>query len=386
VSVISDKKLKDPTFDYTEQFKYRWTQFYLNTGLVSVPTGQPSTITVAGQDISVYVPKDNEGSRGVIIADPCFQSQYIDCQYEAEFDMFNRTTLMLNAINAHSDIHYWMILGDNFYDQKGVHTDAWFNALTVESKSKIFGTVPGNHDYWVFGDPSSYDHFDDQLGNGFMQYYGQDVSASVSSSSATPYDFSVSPRSPLNNGDEKYLPVFSNFFYYNTIGNVGFIGFSGAYEWNSTAKAYFEEACTYFSQHDDAKAILLMGHWNDQNLGCQDGMSTEQAYAELLKLDQCQPIAAKLRYVEGHTHCNRIIEADVGYMVAGQGMSGCGNFGFPVFDSTGSDLKVYYFPFQRAAINTTKGFDNFDSIYECIKLNGVSGCYHMADLWSSVPL
>lgn len=119
VSVVSDKKLQDPVFDYTEQFKYRWTQFYLNTGLIEVSPGETSTLTVAGQDISVYVPKDNEGTRGVIFADPCFTSHWVHCKYGAIFDVFNRSTLMLNAINAHSDVQYWMVVGDNFYDQIG---------------------------------------------------------------------------------------------------------------------------------------------------------------------------------------------------------------------------------------------------------------------------
>ena len=62
--------------------------------------------------------------------------------------------------------------------------------------------------------------------------------------------------------------------------------------------------------------------------------------------------------------------------------SGCGGaFGFTVVDSTNGTLKVYYFPIAQA-----NEFDNYDTIVNCISTNGVSGCYHLATLWSSTPL
>jgi Calcineurin-like phosphoesterase len=90
-----------------------------------------------------------EGVRGVILADPCFQSEWIVCVYQTKFSTFERTTTLLNAINAHDDVSYFQILGDNFYDQAGEATSQWFAALSDQSKSKVFATVPGNHDYWV---------------------------------------------------------------------------------------------------------------------------------------------------------------------------------------------------------------------------------------------
>jgi hypothetical protein len=37
--------------------------------------------------------------------------------------------------------------GDNFYDRKGDATAAFYDQLTLQAKSKIMLTVPGNHDY-----------------------------------------------------------------------------------------------------------------------------------------------------------------------------------------------------------------------------------------------
>ena len=42
---------------------------------------------------------------------------------------------------------------DNFYDRKGTLTSTWMNQINLHSKSKIFATVAGNHDYWGFGTP-----------------------------------------------------------------------------------------------------------------------------------------------------------------------------------------------------------------------------------------
>jgi len=189
---------------------------YLNTKLVTITPGVKSSIAVSSTtNIDVLIPKENEGTRGVIIADPCFQSTWIVCAYQGKFQTFSRTTELLNAINARDDVSFFQILGDNFYDQTGDATASWFAALTLESKSKVFATVPGNHDYWVNAMPSL-EVPSDQLGNGFMQYYGQDVIASVASGSSTPYDFSISPTAGTRGSSER-LPLASNYFFYNKV-------------------------------------------------------------------------------------------------------------------------------------------------------------------------
>ncbi len=63
-------------------------------------------------------------------------------------------------------------------------------------KSAFFATVPGNHDFWINAAPTQY-VTTDQLGNGFMQYYGQDTVSSLmndcESGSGLPYDFETHP-------------------------------------------------------------------------------------------------------------------------------------------------------------------------------------------------
>lgn len=143
VSVVSNTTIDSPYLSYSEQFKYRWTDKYLSTGLISVTPGETKTINIAGNDIKLFMPKQDEGVRGVIIADPCFQSEWIICLYQKSLDTFNHTIELLNAMNMHDDVHYYQILGDNFYDQQGAATSSWFEALSIQSKSKFFATVPG---------------------------------------------------------------------------------------------------------------------------------------------------------------------------------------------------------------------------------------------------
>lgn len=66
-------------------------------------------------------------------------------------------------------------------------------------------------DFWILSSPRVRLP-PDQLGNGFMQYYGQDVAASVASDDAVPYDFSVDPD--VDKTDGSRIPPASDFFWY----------------------------------------------------------------------------------------------------------------------------------------------------------------------------
>jgi hypothetical protein len=145
LSVISNETVASEYFSYSEPFKYRWTQYHLNTGVATVKPGEKTTFTIAGEDYDVYIPPQGGGTRGVIIADPCISSEFIVCMYAKKFDTYNHLTSLLNAINSHDDVHFWNILGDNFYDQTGYITSSFFDALSKESKTKVMGSVPGNH-------------------------------------------------------------------------------------------------------------------------------------------------------------------------------------------------------------------------------------------------
>jgi hypothetical protein len=39
------------------------------------------------------------------------------CRFGKQFDTYNRMTEFLNVVMAADDVHYFQILGDNFYDQ-----------------------------------------------------------------------------------------------------------------------------------------------------------------------------------------------------------------------------------------------------------------------------
>lgn len=308
VSVISNATIESDLFTYSAPFQYRWTDKVLNTGIISVTPGETTSIEIAGETFDIYVPSPTESVRGVIIADPCFMNDYVYCKYDTEFDMFNHSTALFNAINAHDDVQYWSILGDNFYDQSGEGTAMWFNALSKESKTKIFSSTPGNHDFWVNGGPRLRVK-KDQLGNGFMQYYGQDVAASVESSE--PYDFSVNPDA--EDATAFSIPSAKNYFFYNQVGNTAFIGFSGAHSFDEMTPM-FEEACTWAAAANP-DVILLLGHWNHIGLGCSEGSTVPQAYDNIASLEACKAIVPKLQYVMGHEHCNMVTEPDLGYMV-----------------------------------------------------------------------
>jgi hypothetical protein len=119
ISVISNATIPSDLFSYSEPFQYRWTQNVLNTGIVTVQPGQKTPITIGSQTFEIYIPLEGEGVRGILLGDPCFTSEFITCLYAKEFDMFNHTIELLNAANSHDDTNFWMILGDNFYDQSG---------------------------------------------------------------------------------------------------------------------------------------------------------------------------------------------------------------------------------------------------------------------------
>lgn len=119
LSVISNATISSDLFSYSQPFQYRWTQNVLNTGLVTIQPGQKTPITIGSQTFEIFIPKEGDGIRGILLGDPCFTSEFITCLYGKEFDMFNHTIELLNAANSHDDSHFWMILGDNFYDQSG---------------------------------------------------------------------------------------------------------------------------------------------------------------------------------------------------------------------------------------------------------------------------
>jgi hypothetical protein len=216
-----------------------------------------------------------------------------------------------------------------------------------------------------------------------MQFLGQDVAASEVNPSV-PYDFRNDPDAPDTSAEN--LPPTSNYFYYNQVGNIGFIGYSGAHTWEDT-ESYFESACTWAAATPGIDVLLLLGHWHSDGSGCEADMTVPAVYQAIASIPACEPVASKMRYMLGHRHCNMVMEEGKGFMVGAMGMEDheCGEYGVPVVDTTDGTFKMYYFLVQSARPEKTQ-VDNYDEVLSCITENGVSGCYHLATLWNTFPL
>ena len=95
----------------------------------------------------------------------------------------------------------------------------------------------------------------------------------------------------------------------------------------------------------------------------------------MAKYPGCARFGDRLRFADGHTHCNHA-QGDEGFMIGGHGMSGCGQYGFMLVDSTDpAGLSVKYFEERSEAK------DSFEPILECIQSKGVAGCTHLAETW-----
>lgn len=70
---------------------------------------------VAGVPVNVTVPAQGEGVRVVVISDPCFSGRWVGCQYGLQWDTYNRTAKMLNALAEKGDVDMFAVLGDNLY-------------------------------------------------------------------------------------------------------------------------------------------------------------------------------------------------------------------------------------------------------------------------------
>lgn len=329
-------------YSYSEPFQYRWTDKHLST-LVLSPSDLTginleenrtatfpitSTVQVANETLTIRIPPQGSGVRGVMIADPCISSEFLYCIYETRMEIGRKLSTFLNLAFGHEkqDLHYWQILGDNFYDLDGSITPNFYKKLSPAVKSALFSTVPGNHDFWIDADPSLF-RPEDHLGHGFMQYFGQDTAAaslrkvnSSDNSSDTkeiPYDFSVEP----DGVNSQALPPASNFFYYNQIGNVAFIGYSGAHSFEEN-RPLFEEACLWAKENEHSIfTVFLVGHWHRDGNGASFNGATPRTYNEMMGLSACRPIMQKLKYFMGHRHCNMMTQRHIGFMVGSQGMS-----------------------------------------------------------------
>jgi len=371
--------------------------------MVKVKPGEMNRLTIGSTNLSIWLPKQGAGVAGLLIADPCiYDASFISevyCVFTEKFQVKKRLPEMMNAIVSDPDTDYWGILGDNFYDRIGEGTDYIFSNFSLKTKSKLFIAVPGNHDYWIFGAPSLGTTYD-QWGNGYMQYYTMDVKAAENllpgksnsflnpdNFGIPPFNFSIDPSA----GHEVVggnLPDISNTIWYQQIGNIAIVGYSSAYSYKVT-EPFLKEACQWIGNLYDSKKIslaLLVGHWDKIDFGCKLGMSAPLVYDHISQFDGCRQLHERslLKFFMGHEHCNRPHphgRVGAGFMAGGQGMTGCGNYGFPILDTTMNRVRVWYFEFV-----TIDGADVYDEKYKCISENGWRQCLHLAEIWLDQPL
>lgn len=350
VTVVSHNASSDTidgrAFDFAEPFRYTWRNFSYFTKLLhnvteggvtefQVPVvrknlprlagdvrlrgGPPSSVEVDEEDLDpsasagprnktvrFFLPKHGAGVVGLLAGDPCVAVDpdvvpvLCDCGRGTDWKLSERFPALLNAfVGADKNMHYWGLLGDNFYDRDGEITDSVYNGrlagrkiisgqkLSVDTKSKLFLSVLGNHDYWAAGAPVR-STTEDQCGSGFVQFYGIDtVSGRSAGVGESPWDLSVDPRTPLpyrmpdGTWRDVCSPVArSNTFFWHVVGNVGFIGYSSAYSWESQ-KQDFEEACAALWDDESVDLLMLVGHWNKQ-VGAMLIVWNEQAGAMLI--------------------------------------------------------------------------------------------------------
>jgi len=388
----------DSTFawaDYDEQFRYRWTQLRVATGLVATDGGAATVDLGNDESMTIAVPAAGAGAVGVLLSDPCYASTYVMCALGAAFDTGERTPALLNALlegpaQAPGEAaSYWAMMGDDLYDRDGDLTSSWWNSLSSTAQSRLFLTTAGNHDLWIDGNPGDATQ-GDQYGNGFVQFYGQDTVAALADA-AQPFDFSVDPDAAFATFParaEAALADPSNTIWWNQIGNVGFAGFSSAYALNETAR-YFTEACDWARGAYAAGTLdlfVIAGHWSQFGDGAPANTPTPHVHklaAAGAFGDSCSRLAAddRLKFVEGHTHCNAVVSEGRGWMVAAQGMSGCGAYAITVLDTRDDAALLLNFP-----IANVDGMDNYDALLDCFSTRGARACADYADVWLNQSL
>ena len=131
---------------------------------------------------------------------------------------------------------------------------------------------------------------------------------------------------------------------------------------------------------------MIVGHWDVDGLGCDKTMAGPMFYDEMKVLPGCDDLDARgmLKFFMGHTHCNLPHphgKIDTGFMVAGQGMGGCGNYGMPIVDTSDGRIKVYHF-----GIVDKDKTDRYNQTMGCLESKGWRQCTELAELWLDQPL
>ena len=370
---------------------------WLHSGVAKLRAGR-NVLRVGGEAVSIELPAEGAGTAGIVWSDPCFSGRWVNCAMSESWDLFQESHAMLNAVAEDPSVHFIQVLGDNLYDQDGRLTHALWSRLGRSVKSKFLMTTIGNHDMWVGGSPPG-DRWD-QRGYGFMQFYAQDSLAALGAPGRGQgfADLSLDPDNltePVHNHVDNRN---ANFLWYYTLGNLGFIGYNGAATREETLPE-LRKACRSFLEPDGAAApwarrrrprfVFLLGHWNHDGDGADPGMDVPAIYRELRQMPGCD-IGDRLKFFDGHAHCNYVQEQGsrepVGFMVGGRGMideTCLPQSGFTFIDSaTDNKLRVYHFAEHTIAKSTHR------AVYDCVRLNrgNVRNCLQHAALWLETDL
>ena len=266
--------------------------------------------------------------------------------------------------------------GDNFYDQDGRTTKSIYDKFSMKVKAKVLYSVPGNHDVWVCGGSGCQDEYD-QYGFGQMQFYGQDTMLGDSL-----FSFDINPSNAGDNDDFKNDP--KNFITWNKIGSLGFIQFSGSGMTSSRDDEnikHFAKACNYF-QNASVSSVFILGHYDSSSDRYDYALTVPDARDYISKLSGCDSLGDKLKYLDGHTHTNKIQSKGkyepVGFMIGAHGMTQSNSpsqYGFLYIET--EPLALWYFEERN------KWHDNFDKILSCVKNSqkGIGDCTHLAIKW-----
>ena len=348
------------SFDYSGAFKNKWQQFYLQSSLLQMPTSLAK------------IPQNGEPVSGLLIADPCIITSVtwmawmhtnfmVPCTHGNLFQTKSRTPRVINGITK--DVDFWGIIGDNFYDRWGDITASFFDLLSNHTMLTLSMHLPGNHDYWIKGKPTL-SSTSDQYGIGFNQWYAM----------GTPSFYPMK-----TNSCDTCTPSIEETGFYTQVGNLGMIGIT-SYHSVYEVRSFAREACNWVgSKRTSIRSILLMGHWDVDNFGAQNGTATPDIARYLASINGCRQFAPdNIKYVMGHRHCNEPYSFDPtnGFVVGGQGMwsKSCSpQYGFTVFDSGVHNLRVIHFDMST--------HDSYEKIIDCIERMTWRGCIALAHLW-----
>lgn len=392
-------ELRDQKSEPSLQESIGGAPLHLQSGLVAAVPGEVVRNFTTAKSSAKMPPDFGQPLTLVVIGDPC-NGNFLgtgQCNFRDYYGTNLTLPTLLNAALPSSDV--WYLTGDNFYDRYGVFSVSVFAQLEEAAQAVPLISTPGNHDYWLEGDPQL--AFDDEswgfdpFANGQSQFYAMDTAAtwapkapeeqlisppgtSTSKFSEAPafLDLSAAPK-------EDAKPV--NFQHYSIAGNVGFIVTTCIGE---DPRAFVTEACS-FMKEKNPDLVLMLGHWNKPGAGCKDGWDVPNVSQWALDHSDCaafkgtgqspygpaKTAATRLKFVVGHQHCNCMTnfkltnedsclsdDADPsevdGFIIGSHGMSWdpqstplcSARFGLPVFRTDNRRLTVAY---AKLSLDTT---------------------------------